>query len=453
MKPVAIIFFCLIFLHMRGQNLVPNPSFEEHDACPTSAAQLSKANPWISPNHKTPDLFHRCVGIACDDEPFVCVPDNFGGHQEPRTGDGYAGFYAGVGLEHGREYVTVRLLSPLIPNEAYVLTYYLSLGDRYSRTLNRIGAHFSHEPVSVQNELREIPQLPPPSGHYFDNETDWEMIRDTFLAVGGEEYLTIGNFLDEDSSLTAGGAYFYIDDVKLVPVDQNLYIKGDLRICAGESTTLTAFNGTEYEWIDSSNQWVILSTEAELTVSPEETSTYTVFSQECSTSVTVTVVESPTLDLGNDTTICEGRTFRLEAKAEEVHYRWQDHSSGSDFLVREAGSYFVELRGICPVVRDTILIETKTCQCPITFPTAFSPNDDGVNDRFFPVFDCRFQSYHLKIFDRWGKQVFGTEDPTATWDGRLNGLPLSVGSYVYLLVFSSDETNRIVEYGTVSLIR
>ena len=72
-------------------------------------------------------------------------------------------------------------------------------------------------------------------------------------------------------------------------------------------------------------------------------------------------------------------------------------------------------------------------------PTAFSPNDDGINDRF-TVFGDRpgaERIVSLRVFDRWGGQVFEARDLDVNeigqgWDGRVDGQPAAPGTYFYV---------------------
>jgi len=65
-------------------------------------------------------------------------------------------------------------------------------------------------------------------------------------------------------------------------------------------------------------------------------------------------------------------------------------------------------------------------------PQAFSPNGDGINDFFGPV-GTGIEEIDFKIYDRWGKQVFYTNDMDKHWDGRINGqLPNQSAVYSWI---------------------
>jgi gliding motility-associated-like protein len=96
----------------------------------------------------------------------------------------------------------------------------------------------------------------------------------------------------------------------------------------------------------------------------------------------------------------------------------------------------------------------------VYIPSAFTPNDDGLNDVFhisyisiFNLTGTTMSSYEMKIFDRWGGLIFQTDDVNKGWDGTLNGIPVQSGAYVYLVTASGlDNTNYNLS-GTVTLLR
>ncbi len=67
-------------------------------------------------------------------------------------------------------------------------------------------------------------------------------------------------------------------------------------------------------------------------------------------------------------------------------------------------------------------------------PNVFSPNGDGVNDIYQPLRTSYVEKVNMKIFNRWGLQVFETEDPDINWDGKVTGTNklVSPGVYYYI---------------------
>jgi len=94
----------------------------------------------------------------------------------------------------------------------------------------------------------------------------------------------------------------------------------------------------------------------------------------------------------------------------------------------------------------------------IFIPTSFSPNFDGLNDVFIPVFTpygLDLKSFDMEIFDRWGHTLFRTRDITKGWDGSLNnkGEPLKEEVYIYKIRYKDLDGNIYSKMGHVSLVK
>ena len=86
-------------------------------------------------------------------------------------------------------------------------------------------------------------------------------------------------------------------------------------------------------------------------------------------------------------------------------------------------------------------------------PNAFTPNDDGLNDTFGPVFDFIPSKFRMLIYDRSGKMLFQTTDPYDGWDGTLNGsTPARQGVYIFHIEYTSYSGARKTKTGNLSLI-
>ncbi|MEI7724573.1 MAG: gliding motility-associated C-terminal domain-containing protein [Bacteroidota bacterium] len=98
--------------------------------------------------------------------------------------------------------------------------------------------------------------------------------------------------------------------------------------------------------------------------------------------------------------------------------------------------------------------------CPIyTLPNVFTPNGDGSNDFFIPFPDYTSVSeVNMKIFDRWGKLVFDTNNPDILWDGKdkTTNQPCSDGTYFYICDVFEITLSGIVKrnlHGSLTILR
>lgn len=90
------------------------------------------------------------------------------------------------------------------------------------------------------------------------------------------------------------------------------------------------------------------------------------------------------------------------------------------------------------------------------FPNAFTPNGDGSNDVFKPVFGCPALTMKFAIYSRWGEKVFETTDPNGGWDGRFKNENAASDVYVWKIEYEVEingSVEKLTEKGEVSLLR
>lgn len=225
---LLLIINCSLFINSGlAQNLVPNASFEQYDTCPDVTSQIHRATNWMDANTGTADYYNSCFTSGVTN---VDVPNNFIGFQNAKTGVAYAGLmlhlYSPTPF-HYREYIQAQLTSPLVNGVKYYVSFNISHADSSYYITDDIGIYLS----STQNNqgdylnINVIPQIENTEGVFLSDDTNWTRIYGEYIASGGEEYITIGNFYDDFNTDTirvkAGNqnaylnAYYYIDDVCL----------------------------------------------------------------------------------------------------------------------------------------------------------------------------------------------------------------------------------------------
>lgn len=91
----------------------------------------------------------------------------------------------------------------------------------------------------------------------------------------------------------------------------------------------------------------------------------------------------------------------------------------------------------------------------VHIPNSFTPNFDGKNDVFMPVFTpygLDTKSFEMEIFDRWGHQMFHSVDVTKGWDGTIQGVTAKEGTYVYRVRFRDLDGRTYSRNGYVTLL-
>ena len=111
-------------------------------------------------------------------------------------------------------------------------------------------------------------------------------------------------------------------------------------------------------------------------------------------------------------------------------------------------TYKLELtgKGNC-MVSDTIFV--KVLRTPF-IPNAFSPNGDGINDRWEIKYLNSYPGSEVSVFDRDGQPVFYSVGYSLPWDGTYKGKPLPIGTYYYIV---NPKNGRKLMSGSVTILR
>ncbi len=157
------------------------------------------------------------------------------------------------------------------------------------------------------------------------------------------------------------------------------------------------------------------------------------------------------VDLGPDRNICPGTSVTL-TPGTYAGYLWQDNSTGPSYTVNGTGTYYVTVTNTNGCTgSDTVRVKVDCSD--IYFPSAFTPDADGRNDGFGPVGNIlSLSNYGLYVYNRYGQQVFITNDPLHKWDGTFKGAKPNTGSFVWMAEYILNG-QRQSRKGTVTLIR
>jgi gliding motility-associated-like protein len=171
-------------------------------------------------------------------------------------------------------------------------------------------------------------------------------------------------------------------------------------------------------------------------------------------SVLVTGGIPPSFTLGKDTSICSNEGYRLRIPLPNLQYHWQDNSSDSIYYAFASGTYSVTVSNNCGSASDVIKLEIHADECALAVPTAFTPDGDGVNDLFRGISSCVTSQYDMHVFNRWGEQVFETQDVLDGWDGMFRNVKQPMGVFVYYIRYFNLCENKVKNIaGNVTLLR
>jgi len=234
-KQIFIIILFLICGLCKGQNLVPNPSFEDFSSCPISTDQVYLATGWSSYGNSS-DYFN-----VCDSFP-VGVPSNFVAYQWPKTGNAYCGLICYYNPDTlYKEYIGTQLLTPLTIGQKYYVSFFLNFAGTlgWAIACNKFGVLMSTVAYSNSN-----PPLSNNLVHFVSDSTitdslNWTLIKGSFIADSSYQYMAFGNFFTVSNydTINTGSfyvnGYYFIDDVCLstdsvtcyLPVGSNEVLK------------------------------------------------------------------------------------------------------------------------------------------------------------------------------------------------------------------------------------
>lgn len=111
--------------------------------------------------------------------------------------------------------------------------------------------------------------------------------------------------------------------------------------------------------------------------------------------------------------------------------------------------------GLCPSKTDDVIVEVV--QSCINVKNAFSPNGDGINDKW-SVYDRNFcliagSGVTVNVYNRYGSKVYGSTNYTNSWDGTYNGKPLPDGTYYAVIEFTLFDGRKQYKKTDVTIIR
>ena len=218
----------------------------------------------------------------------------------------------------------------------------------------------------------------------------------------------------------------------------------DVAICEGGKTQLQGSGGITYQWIPTtglSNAAVTNpvaspadSTRYTLVVANEKGCTDTAFTN-------VYVWKKPKASAGPNKQIMEGDTVVLEGTASgtNVSYSWTPniHLSNAQLLQPTAAptentTYTLHVQSLqgCGIATDDVFIRVFK---KVDIPNAFSPNGDGINDKWILKNIETYPEADISVFNRYGQLLYKAKGTGQPWDGTFNGRYLPVAAYYYVI--------------------
>lgn len=248
--------------------------------------------------------------------------------------------------------------------------------------------------------------------------------------------------------------------VNVAPAPSPVIIADTMRVCEGDAITLsTSQPYAQYHW---STQ------ETTASIGVTESGTYYVTVTDafgCSASASspvVTVIPSlaftifpdTSLELGNSITL--GADIDLNGSSVDSFFWFPDVFISCANCESPVVTPAENQRYYLTVVSSDSCISTDSLSIRIilpdayAIPNAFSPNNDGKNDKFYILKASGVTVKEFKVFNRWGQLLHDAPTP---WNGYYKDAPQDIGAYTYLFILQLFDGREVKEPGTVTLVR
>lgn len=275
------------------------------------------------------------------------------------------------------------------------------------------------------------------------------------------------------SNLTPGAYTVLAKDAGNCPINIPISIDlvGGVNIEAGPDTTICTgasfsraivTNATNYSWSPAAG--VSHANTVNPLIAPLVTTTYTITASTgnciAQDNLTIKVAAGATANAGPDAIILQGQSYQLPASASPGTYVWSPTvglSAGNILnpVASPANSTTYTLKVTtdkgCTAFDDITLTVVPYCIKPME---AFTPNGDGVNERWLITngSGCLDRA-KAQVFSRYGGKVFESNDYRNDWDGTYKGKPLPDGTYYFVITFRLINGKEEQMKGSVTILR
>ncbi|WP_212006173.1 Ig-like domain-containing protein [Chitinophaga sp. HK235] len=231
--------------------------------------------------------------------------------------------------------------------------------------------------------------------------------------------------------------------------DAAISANGNTTICENETLTLQGATSGQYQWflngaaVSGSNKQTFRPT-----ASGNYNATVTYTNGFIKTSNTIPVTVNPLPDgrvaATGSTTISKGASIQLQASGGSSYAwtpaQWLDNPSSATPVARPAASIRYEVvitsSAGCSVRKQIDI--TLEDDFKVTGTNVLTPNGDGINDNWVVKNLDMYPDNEVKVFDRAGRLVFQARNYNNTWNGTVNGQPLSEGTYYYIITVGQN---------------
>jgi gliding motility-associated-like protein len=237
-------------------------------------------------------------------------------------------------------------------------------------------------------------------------------------------------------------------------------------VCEGDSIQFRASGGTSYLWSPSANFIAPADASTKALVNGTQNFSVLISDPVCNrdTTINIPVIAKPGANISvtksNDVNCGDDSAILIASGG--VSYSWSpdlniSRNNGGRIIVKPYQNITYTVRGRdafgCYGQDSVTVYFFKEGDQKLFMPTAFTPNGDGKNDWFRPIFIGPSARYDFRIYNRWGQIVFESKTPGVGWDGTSNGILQKADVYVFYVTAEGGCNGKFVQKGTFVLIR
>jgi gliding motility-associated-like protein len=225
----------------------------------------------------------------------------------------------------------------------------------------------------------------------------------------------------------------------------------DSILCEGSVRTLNPGNFTSYLWQDGSNAPTYTVT------SPGVYSVSITDNNACTAKDTLsinTIAANPSNFLKATDSVCSYGELSIKPLNTFKNYLWSTGATTSSIYITSPTVYTLKVTDFNGCTgTDTTTVYLKDCLKGFYIPSAFTPNNDKLNDVFKPMIGGILISYEFTIYNRWGQMVFTTKNIHTGWDGTVGSNQQNTGAFIWTCIWETEGNEKKLEKGTVMLLR
>jgi len=294
----------------------------------------------------------------------------------------------------------------------------------------------------------------PPYEYSINGGTTWQS-SNTFTGLAGGNYNVVTRNPVTTCSATTAVTITFTNNLTLDPISGT-------SICFGNSFTPTVTtNGTAFSWTPTTG--VSNPAISNPVFAPASTTAYTLEARlgTCSTRQTmnITIFPGATANAGPDAIIIAGDVYPMQGSGSAGTYLWTPSTALTNPALLNPSanpsttttySLRVTTNQGCIATDDMTLTVVPYCIKPMN---AFTPNGDGVNDRWLITNGNCLTKAKVQVYNRYGAKVFEDLNYKNTWDGTYNGKVLPDGTYYYVISFQLINSKVETRTGNLTILR